>query len=441
MNSSALIKASKTRDTKKVQRLLNNGVNVEAKDTYDSTALIVASENGYTEIVTMLLNNGADVNAMDENYRTALHWASYNGHIDIVTMLLNNKANVNAMDDNGKTALIVASENGHIDIVTMLLNNKANVNAMDDNGKTALIVANENGHTNIVKLLKKHIVAQTLPRHLKKQQIRLQVGSVMDSKEMPEHLTHKIITEHFGGKRKTNKRKLNKKKQTKKRKTLKKNKKSNRKQKGGNEKDIKKYIKDVIKDVIKMLKEFNNETDLKKKVQKFKNLINNLIEKLKIQYEVNENNLEMQGGDNHVNPDISVIRTSITEIRLRVIWLITTLSIIARALERAENDMLEGRVLGPFGLTFRTLLISFGVALVAFVISGAVIYQYNILDVHTNSLEALQEQLNYDIDQLNIMQNGNNTIDDNTIGELLEVMIGMRTEIANAISVRLRRPT
>jgi len=46
-----------------------------------------------------------------------------------------------------------------------------------------------------------------LPKHLERQQNRLNVGRVMDSKKMPGDLTHKIITEHFGGKRKTRKHK------------------------------------------------------------------------------------------------------------------------------------------------------------------------------------------------------------------------------------------
>ena len=85
----------------------------------------------------------------------------------------------------------------------MLLEKGANANTKDNNGWTALMLASEEGHTDIVELLKQYIVAQTIPRHLERQQNRLNVGRVMDSKKMPTDLTHKIITEHFGGKRKS----------------------------------------------------------------------------------------------------------------------------------------------------------------------------------------------------------------------------------------------
>ena len=127
-------------------------------------------------------------------------------------MLLEKGADVNAKRIDGDTVLIWASKYGHTEIAAMLLAAGADVNTKNHNGWTALHLASQNGHTEIVKLLKQYIVAQTLPRHFERQQNRLQVGRVMDSKKMPGYLTHKIITEHFGGKRKTRKSKKSKRK-------------------------------------------------------------------------------------------------------------------------------------------------------------------------------------------------------------------------------------
>ena len=188
--------------------LLREGVSPVAKNT----ALRIASKEGHVELVEMLLNNGANVNAKNSYGVTALHIASREGHTDIVAMLLEKGADVNAKSDGGYTALISASESGHTETVAMLLEKGADVNAKTNWGDTALIQASYYGHTEIVKLLKQYIVAQTFPRHLERQQNRLQVGRVMDSKKMPGDLTHKIITEHFGGKRKTRKSKKSKRK-------------------------------------------------------------------------------------------------------------------------------------------------------------------------------------------------------------------------------------
>jgi len=57
----------------------------------------------------------------------------------------------------------------------------------------------------VAKILKKYAIEQQLPIHSERQNKRLQVGRVMDKKRMPRDLTHKIITEHFGGKRITRK--------------------------------------------------------------------------------------------------------------------------------------------------------------------------------------------------------------------------------------------
>ena len=186
-----------------IANLLEEGVSPVAKNT----ALLIASRKGYVELVEMLLNNGADVNATDNNGDTALSFASQNGHTEIVAMLLAARADVNIKSDFGGTALMLASLRGHTEIVAKLLAARADVNAENNYGQTALSLASLNGHTDIVKLLKQYIVAQTLPRHLERQQDRLQVGRVMDSKKMPGDLTHKIITEHFGGKRKSKKTK------------------------------------------------------------------------------------------------------------------------------------------------------------------------------------------------------------------------------------------
>jgi len=151
-----LIQAAQDGNLPAVQTLLEEGADVNAKDTYGFTALMTAAQKGHTEIVKLLLEKGADVNARNTS-GTALCAALRGGHTDIVKLLLEKGADVNAeMIDGGTTALMMASRNGNTEVVKLLLKKGADVNAKRTyDGETALWAASWGGHTDIVKLLLK----------------------------------------------------------------------------------------------------------------------------------------------------------------------------------------------------------------------------------------------------------------------------------------------
>ena len=75
-----------------------------------------------------LVDEGADVNAENKNSRTALLGSATNGRAEIVRFLLEKGAEVDARNKYGWTALMVASMGGHIEIVKLLLDKGADVN-------------------------------------------------------------------------------------------------------------------------------------------------------------------------------------------------------------------------------------------------------------------------------------------------------------------------
>jgi ankyrin repeat protein len=77
--SEALIDAATRGDLKQIQRLLDGGADVNAKDRSGDTALMRASSKGHLEIVRLLLQKGADVNAKDRWGGTGLERASWGG--------------------------------------------------------------------------------------------------------------------------------------------------------------------------------------------------------------------------------------------------------------------------------------------------------------------------------------------------------------------------
>lgn len=136
-----------------VQRLLKNGVDIEAKNYYGDTALHFAATNGKSDVVQLLLKSGAQIEATNGSGATALHHAAMNGENDVVQLLLKNGAKIEAMNRSGATALHHAAGNGRHDIVQKLLKKGAQIKAIDCDKGTALHHPTRCGEADIVQLL------------------------------------------------------------------------------------------------------------------------------------------------------------------------------------------------------------------------------------------------------------------------------------------------
>jgi len=173
-------------DLQRVEKLINGGANVDAKDQKGQTALHYAASGGQIAVAKLLIANGADVNAggdwtplVEAAYYSkemvelllakgadintgrwpALHSALDAGRFDIVELLLAKGADVNIRDDKGHTPLHIAASYAaqkNPKIVKLLLSKGADINAKENNGKTALSYAVEGSCTEIVELLRKH---------------------------------------------------------------------------------------------------------------------------------------------------------------------------------------------------------------------------------------------------------------------------------------------
>ena len=141
-------------DLQKVQKLLNEGANVNQRDNVDYSPLYWAAHNGYDEVVKVLLENGAVLNLEYKNDWSSLYWASHNGHEKVVALLLNNNVDVNIESTSGRTALHWATVNNHLDEVKLLVEAGAQL-TNDKDGYTALDWARLNGYTEIEKILEK----------------------------------------------------------------------------------------------------------------------------------------------------------------------------------------------------------------------------------------------------------------------------------------------
>lgn len=84
---SAFVEAAFQGDLVKVQRLLDQGVDVNQADGYGTTALHWACENGNVGMVALLLARGADVNLRDAGGDDAFYLAGDSGQSTIMAML------------------------------------------------------------------------------------------------------------------------------------------------------------------------------------------------------------------------------------------------------------------------------------------------------------------------------------------------------------------
>jgi uncharacterized protein len=120
-------------------------------DTVDATGksvIVYAAARGAAAIVERLLDAGVDVNARYRADLTALMWAA--GHPDntaaeaglrTVKLLLSRGANVDLVDDRGRGALMIAAGLGYAEIARALIDAGADRTMRDKSGKSAAALA------------------------------------------------------------------------------------------------------------------------------------------------------------------------------------------------------------------------------------------------------------------------------------------------------------
>ncbi|KAM0454877.1 hypothetical protein ACHAPV_008251 [Trichoderma viride] len=111
------------------------------------------AERGHEAIVKLLLDNGAEIEVRNSGGQTPLSYAAERCKEAIVKLLLEKGAEVEAKDNRGRTPLSFAAERGHGAIVKLLLDEGAEIEANDNSGQTPLSFAVRNRHEGMIKLL------------------------------------------------------------------------------------------------------------------------------------------------------------------------------------------------------------------------------------------------------------------------------------------------
>lgn len=116
-----LLYNSRTGDIEGIEKALESGASLEAKNERGSTALIVAAYSGKADAVEYLCARGANVNAQDNNGATALIHAAYYDLYDVAEVLVTKcKADKTIKDKYENTPLDYAKQYGFTRMISLL---------------------------------------------------------------------------------------------------------------------------------------------------------------------------------------------------------------------------------------------------------------------------------------------------------------------------------
>ncbi|KAF8010903.1 hypothetical protein BT93_J1516 [Corymbia citriodora subsp. variegata] len=121
-----------------MDKLLENGLDIDAVDEYGHTALHRAVIGKKEAVISHLLRKGADPHVRDKDGATPLHYAVQVSAKQTVKLLIKYKVDVNAADNEGWTPLHISMQSRNRDIAKILLVNGADKTRRTKDGKTPL---------------------------------------------------------------------------------------------------------------------------------------------------------------------------------------------------------------------------------------------------------------------------------------------------------------
>jgi len=169
--------ASYVGDVAKIERCLQEGVDVNKLDGRGCAPLHYAAQNNQKQAIELLLAKGSDINVKDPRGQTPLVCAIVSGHRDLAELLiakgaevslhaavrlgdiervracLEKGADVNAKDTAGLAPLHVAVKSKQRDVAKLLISKGADLDAKDKDGSTPLILAVGNKQGDMAEIL------------------------------------------------------------------------------------------------------------------------------------------------------------------------------------------------------------------------------------------------------------------------------------------------
>jgi ankyrin repeat protein len=117
-------------DVDEARRLIKDGADVTALNSYGVNAMQLAADTANTELIQLLLKAGADPESPNADGETALHMVARSGNVEAAKLLLKAGAKVDVREKFGEqTPLMWAVARRHPAMVELLISKGADVNA------------------------------------------------------------------------------------------------------------------------------------------------------------------------------------------------------------------------------------------------------------------------------------------------------------------------
>lgn len=151
LNNKNFIHAAQIGDIKSLEKFLKNGFDINATND-NQCALNEAIYYNKKNTILFLIENGADVNLKNSANKTPLDFAIDKNDSEIVKILINNGAKI-TNSNSRMSPLIYACVKSKTDIVKTLIESGSNIDEKIYLDESPITLACEDGYTEIVKLL------------------------------------------------------------------------------------------------------------------------------------------------------------------------------------------------------------------------------------------------------------------------------------------------
>jgi len=140
------------RDLARVESLIKNGADPNARNGLEFTPLYIAAASHQADVMQSLLSAGSEADA-ESPYGSPLTFAAMTANAQGADLLYAHGVNVDTARGDGDTVLMMASISGYPPFVAELLKRKADVNAKSGDDSTALLYAARAGNLEVGKML------------------------------------------------------------------------------------------------------------------------------------------------------------------------------------------------------------------------------------------------------------------------------------------------